>query len=449
MNLKLTNTLSKKKESFIPHHDGAVSMYVCGITPYDFSHIGHGRVYVIFDVLLRLLRFLGHKVTYIRNITDIDDKLINKALVEQNDIYQYTHIAEKFTSFFTQDMQQLNCLVPDYEPRVTQCIPEIIEFIQGLVAKKYAYVLDHDVYFDITTFADYGKLSGRKLDDLIAGARVDINEKKRHPGDFALWKGNNEHLYWQSPWGYGRPGWHIECSVMAKKHLGMSIDIHGGGMDLIFPHHENEIAQSETLHQKPFAKLWLHNAFVNINKEKMSKSLGNIVTLRNIFEQHDPMVLRYFYLQHHYRTPIDYAFEELNAIQTAYKKLISHLQHVSIISAASHEILSIIQRDQRTSMMLDALCDDLNTPKFLGIVFEHLGDYKNDMQFAALVKTLLQSVLGLTLQPLKDTTQTITPEIQALLDARQQARKEKNWQLADKIRDELIAQGYHIQDKKI
>ncbi len=449
MNIRLTNTLSKKKESFTPASEKTVSVYVCGITPYDNAHIGHGRVYVAFDTLVRLLRFLDHNVTYIRNITDIDDKLINKAAQKTGDGANYRDIADQFIASFTQDMKHLGCVKPQAEPRVTECIPEIMAFIQGLIDSGHAYVVEHDVYFDISTFAEYGKLSGRTIDDLQAGARVDVNEKKRNPGDFALWKGNTEGKFWQSAWGFGRPGWHIECSVMAKKYLGITLDLHGGGMDLIFPHHENEIAQSEALHQQPFARTWMHNAFVNIHKEKMSKSLGNFVTLNQIFEHKDPMVLRFFYLQHHYRTPIDYADTELDAAQTAYKKLVSNLDNVAATDQTYAQLASFIMNDNRAAIMLDALTDDLNTPKFLGHVFEHLAAYKQEPIFAAFVKTLLRNILGLSLQPLKEEAVAITPQIQALLEEREAARKAKDWARADQIRDELLALGHRIQDKKI
>ncbi len=445
MQVKLFNTLSKNKEVLHIQPSKHVKIYVCGITPYDYAHIGHGRVYVTFDTLVRLLSFLGHCTTYVRNITDIDDKLLNKAS-QQGDINKYKDIATFYYTQFAQDLQQLGCLKPNFEPRVTECIPEIIQFIQDLIAHKNAYVIDHDVYFDITSFDAYGKLSKRTQEDLMAGARIDVNEKKRNPGDFALWKGNNEGMFWQSPWGYGRPGWHIECSVMAKKHLGITLDIHGGGMDLIFPHHENEIAQSEALHNKPFAHIWMHNAFVNINKEKMSKSLGNIISLRSLLEKRDPMVLRFFYLQHHYRTPIDFSEDELTAAQTAYKKLIAAL---STGTSSDKETLSAILADQRTQAMLEALCDDLNTPKFFGLVFEHLTTFKQEPAFAQLVVSLMHNVLGLKLQPLAEESVAITLEIEALIQKREQARAEKNWKLADQIRDELAQRGYQARDKKI
>jgi cysteinyl-tRNA synthetase len=447
MNIKLTNTLTGTKEIFEPLTPGKVNLYVCGVTPYDYSHIGHGRCYVTFDTLVRLLRLIGFQVTYVRNVTDIDDKLLNKAQA-LGDMMKYTEVAEKFTQAFHHNMAQLNCLTPDYEPRVTQCIPEIIEFINGLIQANKAYVVDNDVYFDLASYPAYGKLSGKNLDDLIAGARVDVDERKRSPGDFALWKGNNEEKFWKSPWGYGRPGWHIECSVMAKKYLGTTVDIHGGGQDLTFPHHENERAQSESLHNEPFVRFWMHNAFVNINKEKMSKSLGNIISLNDMFKAKDPMVVRFYFLQHHYRTPIDFSYSDLDATQTAYKKLVTHLSP-PLQTPASVEWTAYIKHNPAAHAMLEALCDDLNTPKFLGLVFEHLSEYKTDPILADFVRMLLTSVLGLTLQPLPEQVVEVTPEIQKLLYEREEARLAKNWKHADAIRDQLTKLGYTPQDKKV
>ncbi len=446
MNIQLFNTLTKKKEILTPHAQEPLKLYVCGITPYDYAHIGHGRVYVTFDVLVRLLRFLSYPVTYVRNITDIDDKLITKAQ-QQGKTYQ--DVADFFIKHFHQDTLHLNCLQPDHEPRVTAYIADIIAFIVKLIEKKHAYVLDHDVYFDIASFPAYGKLSKRNLDDMLAGARVDVNDKKKHPADFALWKGNTDGQFWQSPWGYGRPGWHIECSVMANKLLGSTLDIHGGGMDLIFPHHENEIAQSESLHDKQLATIWMHNAFVNINKEKMSKSLGNIIALHTILQTKDPMVLRFFYLQHHYRTPIDYSDDELEATQTAYKKLINHLEGETSKQATFSSLADYATTNPVAQAMLAALCDDLNTPKFLGLIFEHLAALKDDQKLRSFVYTLLHTVLGLTLQPIKEKTIAITPEIETLIKQREQARHDKNWALADQLRDKLKTLGYEVQDKKL
>ncbi len=441
MKLQFTNTLSKKKETFDPLVKQRVSLYVCGITPYDRTHLGHGRVYVNFDVLVRLLRFLKYDVSYIRNYTDIDDKIIKKALNELGDEQKYAVISEKYITYFKEDLKKLNCLTPTEEPKVTECIDPIIEFTQQLVNKGNAYVLDHDVYFDISTFPSYGKLSGKKIDELEAGSRVNIDTRKKNPGDFALWKGNNDQLFWQSPWGYGRPGWHIECSVMAKKYLGEVIDIHGGGSDLMFPHHENEIAQSESLHEKPFSTYWLHNAFVNINKEKMSKSLGNMINLIDIFEQYDPMVLRYYYLQHHYRTPIDFSLDDLRGVTTAYKKLINlfELTATALDNTYQHPL---------TKEFFESLCDDLNTSKFLGLIFQHNDTIQKDQLLAQEIKSIVQNVLGLTLTPLHKTKVIITKEIQQLIDERETARKTKDWHRADILRDQLMALGIDLHDKK-
>lgn len=446
MNISLTNTLSRKKESFAPADASKVKLYVCGITPYDYSHLGHGRAYINFDLLVRLLKFLGHNVTFVRNFTDIDDKIINKA-IQEGIPEGFRTIAERYIDAYHQDMYQLNCIEPNYEPRVTQYIPEIIEFTSKLIDKGHAYIVDHDVYFDIASFPSYGKLSGKKLEDLAAGVRVEVDARKKNPGDFALWKGNEEGKFWSSPWGHGRPGWHIECSVMANALLGETLDIHGGGQDLMFPHHENEIAQSECLHNAPLSHFWLHNAFININKEKMSKSLGNFLTLRDTFKTFDPMVIRFFMLQHHYRTPIDFNDEDVQAAQVAYKKIVTSMQAIDIPDEQTESYLNIVMTHPITKAMLEALCDDLNTPKFLGLVFENLKQCDN--QTAVLVKILLQSVLGLTLKPLDEEMVIITPEIQELIDARQAARAAKDWARADALRDQLTELGVEINDKKL
>lgn len=443
--LKLTNSFSHNKELFTPQNGTSVGMYVCGITPYDYAHLGHGRCYTQFDVLYRLLNFLGYTVTYVRNFTDIDDKIIARG---QKEGIPFGHIAQQFIDAYTQDMAKLNCLTPTHQPRVTQLIPEIIEFIKGLIEKGHAYVIDNDVYFDIATYPSYGKLSGRSIDELQAGARVSVDRRKRNNGDFALWKGTQTETFWQSPWGYGRPGWHIECSVMARQYLGSTIDIHGGGMDLLFPHHENERAQSECLSGCPFVNVWLHNAFVNINKEKMSKSLNNFITLRTAFTVVDPMVLRYFYLQHHYRTPIDFNDQDLKGAQNAYQKLVLAIA-TDVAPINNTQAHAYAQQEPIAQSMLDALCDDMNTPKLLGIVFEHLATIKNCPQLASFANFIFISILGLTLQPLLQEDVTITPEISDLIKQREQARIEKNWARADQLRDELLQLGYKVQDKKV
>ena len=366
--LVLTNTLVKQKDIFKPLTPGRVLMYACGITPYDDAHVGHGRCNVTFDILYRLLKFLNYRVTYARNFTDIDDKLLNRAQQEFGDQMRYPEIAARYMQSFTQDMNALNCLTPDIEPRATQAIDQMLTLIQQLIEKKHAYVVDGDVYFAVRSMSDYGKLSGRNLEDLQAGARVEVNTQKRDPLDFALWKSEPEGTFWKSPWGDGRPGWHIECSAMVCSLLAPHIDIHGGGMDLIFPHHENEIAQSEGVYGPNFSNYWVHNAFVRINQEKMSKSLGNFFTLKDVMAQFDPMVLRFYYLNHNYTIPLDFSFDGLTAAQKTYTKICRIFQDTKDKNFSIEELaVTIVAR-----AMLDCLCDDLNTAGALGVFFEHI-----------------------------------------------------------------------------
>jgi cysteinyl-tRNA synthetase len=441
--ITLSNTLTNKKEKFSPLDPKEVKLYVCGITPYDFAHIGHGRCYITFDVLYRLLKTEYPKVTYCRNFTDVDDKLMARAEKELGDKLRYHEVAQKFIKAYTEDVTRLNCLPPDIEPLATQTIDAIITLVQGLIDKGLAYEVDGDVYFSVRDFKDYGKLSKRKLDDLQAGARVDINDKKKDPLDFALWKAEKEGTFWKSPWGYGRPGWHIECSAMAGKHLGEHIDIHAGGMDLIFPHHENEVAQSEGVYGADFARYWMHNAFVQLDKEKMSKSLGNFFTLREVFEQFDPMVIRFYILQHHYRSPLDFSFDDIKASEKAYRRLCKAFSGATCAASLDDEH---VQDSQIFKQLMRFVKDDLNSAGAMGIVFENLSDLQEDL---CAVKLFLQEILGLTLKPLPEVTVKITPEIQALIDAREQARADKDWAKADELRDTLVELGVAVQDKKL
>ncbi len=440
--LSLTNTLSGTKEVFKPLKPDEVKLYVCGITPYDYAHIGHGRCYVTFDILYRLLTLLGFTVSYCRNFTDIDDKLLNRARCEYDDQTKYTEVAQKYIDAFQEDMTALGCLSPTYEPRVTNTIPEIITFIEGLVAKRHAYVVEGDVYYSIESFSPYGKLSKRNVDEMIAGARVLVNDKKRNPLDFALWKCEAEGTFWKSPWGYGRPGWHIECSAMAFKYLGDQLDIHGGGMDLIFPHHENEIAQSEGLLKKSFVRYWVHNAFVRINQEKMSKSLQNFLTLKDLFSQFKPEVARYLFLQHHYRSPLDFALDELPSIEKSYQRLQKLFEGTVLEKKLSFDELKPIAR-----RMVTFLCDDLNTPGMLGVVFEHAKEIQEDAVLKKQAYYILKQIAGCALSPLEE--KVITPQIQLILQQREEARKKKDWQTADALRDQLKALGFDVQDKKL
>lgn len=452
MHVSLTNTLTGKKQLLTPRVPGKVSLYVCGITPYDYAHIGHGRCYTTFDLLYRLLTFQGYQVTYCRNFTDIDDKLLKRAEKEYGSPFEYGKVAAHYSAAYTEDMAHLGCLVPTHQPTVTGSIDEIITFIAGLIDTGHAYVVGGDVYYRVRSFAEYGKLSHRKIDELKVGARVAVDADKEDPLDFALWKSEAAETFWKSPWGWGRPGWHIECSAMAQRYLGSTIDIHGGGMDLIFPHHENEIAQSEGLFGAPFAGCWVHNAFVRINQEKMSKSLGNFFTLRQIFERFDPMVVRYYFLMHHYRNPLDFSWDDVAVAQKSYQRLIKLFgQSAAYTVTNSKELLEKVPVDKRhvIESMLAFLSDDMNTSGMFGVVFEHAGTLAAHPELTAAITTILQNIVGLSLAPLPEKSVAITPEITALLQEREAARTAKNWQRADQLRDQLKELGYEVQDKKL
>lgn len=323
MPLRVYNTLTSGKEEFVPLRPGKVGMYVCGVTVYDYSHIGHARANVVFDVICRYLRFLGYDVTYVRNYTDIDDKIINRA---NADGVPYNVISERFITEFDHDMAQLGLELPTFQPKATEHVADIIDLVARLIDKGHAYAAGGDVYFCVEKFATYLKLSGRNLEEMQAGARIEVDEKKRHPMDFALWKeAKPGEPFWESPWGKGRPGWHIECSAMSIRYLGETFDIHGGGKDLIFPHHENEIAQSEAATGRPFVRYWLHNGFVNINAEKMSKSLGNFFTIREVLERYDSEVLRFFLISAHYRSPLDFSDQNLTEAESGMERIYSAL----------------------------------------------------------------------------------------------------------------------------
>jgi cysteinyl-tRNA synthetase len=440
--LTLTNTLSGNRELF--HVDGRkVTLYVCGITPYDFPHIGHGRCYVVFDLLYRVLTYAGYTVTYCRNFTDIDDKLLNRAEKELGDRMRYREIAQRYIDAFTQDMSAMGCATPQYQPRVTECMPAIISFIEGLVAKGKAYVVNGDVYFEIATFPQYGKLSKRNIDDLIAGARVDTREEKRNPLDFALWKSEPEGQFWQSPWGWGRPGWHIECSAMVEQFLHSPISIHGGGMDLIFPHHENEIAQSEGLLGHPLSHVWMHVAFITFDNQKMSKSLGNFVTLRDLYKQADPMVVRLYLMQHHFRAPLEFALDGLMASKKNYEKLVR-----IFADHACSDCGTSAHKGAVTAQLFAQLSDDLNTSGMLGVLFESLRELQSNALELCSVKSFITQVLGLSLIPLAVQEIQLTPEIERLIKEREDARQRKDYQRADQIRDQLKSLGYQAPDKK-
>jgi cysteinyl-tRNA synthetase len=442
--LYITNTKTGKKELFKSQLKNKINLYVCGITPYDFAHIGHGRCYVVFDLLYRLLSFSGYQVNYCRNFTDIDDKILRKAKVELGDRARYREISEKFISSYREDMEKLNCHNPNKEPKVTEYINEIIDFITGLINKNVAYVISGDVYFRVRSFKNYGKLSHQNIDDLISGARIEANIEKEDALDFALWKADESSVGFNSPWGLGRPGWHIECSAMARSYFNDTLDIHGGGMDLAFPHHENEIAQSESLYSEPFAHYWMHNAFVRINKEKMSKSLGNFFTLREIFEKYDPMVIRFYFLKHYYRAPIDFSFDDIQGAEVAYKRLVTFFKDVDCIENNSTTLLN----NDWIKKIIQFLNDDLNTSGAFGVIFEALHSSVTLKEKSEL-KTLIVNIFGLTLMPLIEKNVEITAEIQKIIDEREQARRDKNWTKSDELRNILINLGIDVQDSKL
>lgn len=420
-------------------------MYVCGVTPYDSAHLGHGRSSIAFDVLYRTLLFLGYDVVYCRNFTDIDDKLINKSLSLFQTPHRYPEIAQHFIKEFHDAMAAFDCNAPDYEPLVTAHIGEIIRFIERLIETGHAYEAAGSVYFNINSFPEYGHLSRQNITQLRSGTRSQVEPEKHDPLDFALWKKEDDGTFWHSPWGYGRPGWHIECSALASHYLGEQIDIHGGGLDLIFPHHENEIAQTQSLTHKPLANYWLHNGMVKIDGEKMSKSLGNFITLNDLLAQHNPMVLRFYFLNHHYRAPLDFSIAGLETIKKAYTKLARIFDHRAYQPLTNDEV----KTSTHVQNMLAFLTDDLNTVGLMGYLFEHAQDIAANNTDSNAVQQFLLKTLGLTLEPLAQTAVEVTPEIEDLLAQREQARNQKQWARADEIRDILVQKGYQVQDKKL
>jgi cysteinyl-tRNA synthetase len=468
--LKIYNTLTRQKETFKPRIEGKVGMYVCGMTVYDYCHIGHARVMVVFDTVARYFRHLGYDLTYVRNITDIDDKIIQRANDNGEDFNQLT---ARFIDAMHEDERALAVLPPDIEPRATQSIASIIEMIEALLAKGFAYIGNNgDVFYAVDKFKDYGSLSGKKLEDLQAGERVDVDAAKQNPFDFVLWKmAKANEPSWPSPWGDGRPGWHIECSAMSTCCLGNHFDIHGGGMDLQFPHHENEIAQSEGATGEKFVNLWMHNGFVRVNEEKMSKSLGNFFTVREVLRISRPEVIRFFILSSHYRSPLNYSFEQLNEAETALDRLYTALRGVNVVNT------SVLP--EYRSRFEQAMDDDFNTPVAVSVLFDLARDLNKSKsgeperagQLATSLKSL-GNLLGLLqddpeawlkgggnvvviVQPgeLNLTGSTATTmrghseeNIEKQIQARLEAKKAKNWALADQIRDELKQHGIILED---
>jgi len=473
--LKVFNTLSGEKEMFRPLEDGRVRMYTCGPTTYNFIHLGNARPLVVFDTVRRYLEHIGYEVTYIQNFTDVDDKIIRRA---QEEKLPPLELAEKYIREYFTDADALNVRRASVHPRVSENMAEIINFVDGLVKKGYAYVVDGDVYFEVSKFKDYGKLSKRSLEDLQAGARVEVDSRKRHPGDFALWKAAKEgEPWWDSPWGHGRPGWHIECSTMSTKYLGTSFDIHAGGLDLIFPHHENEIAQSEALNDAPMAKYWLHNGFITINEEKMSKSLGNFFLLRDILEKYPAQVVRFYLLSTHYRSPLDFDDQKLQAAEKALERLVTAarlLEETKNRTVGQEDILAphVLQSfgaelNTIEKQFHEAMNDDFNTALAIATLFDlarainglntALGDKpligqkeKALLEQAAEKYAELAKILGLELaeqnqHQSRDSALT-NGLIELVLQVRQEARHRKDYALSDLIRDELKNLGIILED---
>ncbi|MEV2907334.1 cysteine--tRNA ligase [Paenibacillus larvae] len=455
MTLRMFNTMTREKEEFKPVVPGKVSMYVCGPTVYNYIHIGNGRPAIFFDVVRRYLTYLGYDVTYVVNFTDVDDKLIRKAEETGETVKE---LADRFIEAYLEDMEALGILKADINPRVTENMDEIISFIRSLVDKGYAYENGGDVFYRTQKFADYGKLSHQNLDELQYGIRIEVDERKENPQDFVLWKAAKPgEVYWSSPWGNGRPGWHIECSALVHKYLGETIDIHGGGVDLTFPHHECEIAQTEALTCKPMAKYWLHNAFLNIDNEKMSKSLGNGVLVREILKRVKPQVLRLFMMMAHYRNQINFNSDGLEQAANGLERImnsVTNLKHRLKIAQEGPADEQVKNRIQAIKAQFEAkMNDDFNTPDAITAVFELVSEANNTLKEERVnVSTLemlldqfksFDTVLGI-LEP--EETDLMDEEIEKLIAERTEARRAKNWARADEIRDILTEKGILLED---
>lgn len=453
--MKIFNTLTREKEEFKPITEGEVKIYACGPTVYNYIHIGNARPICVFDVLRRYLEYRGYKVTFVQNFTDIDDKIIKKANEEGTD---YKTVSEKYIEEFWKDAKGLNFRPATVHPKATENIDKIIEIVSGLIKNGHAYAVDGDVYFSPKTFPEYGKLSHQPLEELEAGARIMVGDIKRDPMDFALWKAAKPgEPYWDSPWGKGRPGWHIECSAMVCRYLGETIDIHCGGQDLIFPHHENEIAQSECFTGKPFAHYWMHNGYINVDNVKMSKSLGNFFTVRDVAEKYGYEPIRYLMISSSYRSPINYSVDIIEQCKASLQRLYTCRDGIDfeIKNASDGELDENIkaQFDKRVEQFIKAMDDDLNTADGIAGVFELARDIntlvvgkgvtKATAEYAAKIFDELTGVLGLVYNR---KTETLDEDIDAMIEARTKARKEKNWAEADRIRDELKAMGIVLED---
>ncbi len=455
--MRIFNTMSKTKEEFVPVDENEVKIYACGPTVYNFIHIGNARPLCVFDVLRRYLEYRGYNVKFVQNFTDIDDKIINRANEEG---ITFEEVSKKYIEEFWKDAHGLNFKDATIHPKATENIDEIIDIIKSLEDKGYAYAVNGDVYFRTLKFKEYGKLSHQPIEDLVSGARIAVGDIKENPLDFALWKGAKEgEPYWESPWGKGRPGWHIECSAMNRKYLGKTIDIHCGGQDLIFPHHQNEIAQSECANGCSFSKYWMHNGYINVDNVKMSKSLGNFKTVREIANAYGYEVIRYFLISAHYRTPINYNLEIVEQCKASLERLYTCRESLdfaiknAVDETSSDDEKMISELSERRKQFIDAMDDDLNTADGISALFDLTKDINTKIldksvskavcEFAAKLFDELSNVLGLLYNRKEN---ALDSEIEALIEERQEARKNKDWATADRIRDELKARGIILKD---
>lgn len=457
--MKIYNTLTRKKEEFVPLNENEVRMYSCGPTVYNYFHIGNARPFIIFDTVRRYLEYKGYKVNFVQNFTDIDDKMIKKANEEGITVKE---LAERFISEYFVDAKGLGIDQATVHPKATENIDAIIELIEKLEKNGFAYNVNGDVYFNTKKFREYGKLSQQSLDDLELGARIDVDDRKQDPMDFAVWKAQKPgEPAWDSPWGKGRPGWHIECSAMANKYLGETIDIHSGGQDLIFPHHENEIAQSEAANGKPFARYWMHNGFINVDNKKMSKSEGNFFTVRDIVQKFDYEVIRFFMLSAHYRSPINFSSELLEQAQNGLERIYNCIDNLLYLKEHAEEReMSEAEKELQNKLLeikgkyIEAMDDDLNTADAIAAIFDIVKELNSNItansksskaiiDFSHSLIRELGGVLGIAQKQKED---NLDSEIEELIESRQQARKEKNWKLADEIRDKLKDMGIVLED---
>jgi cysteinyl-tRNA synthetase len=453
------NTLTNRKEEFVPQNPPKVTMYVCGPTIYDYFHIGNARSFLMSDFIRRYLEYKNYEVNFVMNLTDVDDRLIKKANEDNTDVDK---VAEIYGNAFFEDISKLNIKKANIYPKATEHMPEIIDLIQRLESNGYAYNVEGNVFFDVVKFRDYGKLSGKNITDLESGARVEINEEKRNPLDFALWKKAKENEpFWESPWGKGRPGWHIECSAMSMKHLGDTIDIHAGGSDLIFPHHENEIAQSEACCTSKFVNYWIHFGFLNTNEEKMSKSLGNFFTARDILKEYSANTIRYLFAQTHYSSPLNFSKELLESAKKGLEKIHNLVQRIETLNPSVQDRTNLFEDERYLFAFESAMDDNFNTPQALGAIYDYVRDFnkflnKNDEiskdvidSAKSFLRTTMTDVLGIEL--FRETTNEMSKEselIKLLIELRTDAKERKDYNLADEIRSKLNDIGIVLEDSK-